>query len=91
MGWMRTLFLGDVGNHLDIADTRQDLDAVRRTLRGSAYHQKAIDAAQDSRLAAMQEEIEDLQLMVASLSRLLVSRSVLSENDVERVVTRLDA
>ena len=39
MGWMRTLFLGDVGNHLDIADTRQDLDAVRRTLRGSAYHQ----------------------------------------------------
>jgi len=90
MGWMRTLFLGDVGNHLDIADTKADLEAVRRSLRGSAYHQRATDAAQDERIASMQGEIEDLQLMVASLTRLLVSQRVLNEDDVQRLVTKLD-
>ena len=39
MGWGRTLFLGDIGNRLDIEDTERDIGSLKRehttTLVGS--------------------------------------------------------
>ena len=32
MGWGRTLFLGDIGNRLDIEDTERDIHGLRRQL-----------------------------------------------------------
>lgn len=91
MGWMRALFLGDIGNQLDIADNRRDMEHVRDSLRRSAHHQLSIDAEQSERIAELRAEVEDLQLAVASLARLLVKGGALSEADLEGIVNRLDS
>ena len=91
MGWMRTLFLGDIGNRLDIADTERDIDQIRGHLRSTVGYEQNVDAAQDERLAFLERENEQLELAVAALARRLVSKGVLAESDLEAIVNRLDA
>jgi hypothetical protein len=90
MGWMRTLFLGDIGNHLDIQDTRRDTDALREWLRSSAARQNAVDAEQSGQIASLRAEVEDLEMAVAALSRLLMSRGVVSESEIAAIVEKID-
>lgn len=78
MGWARTLLLGDVGNRLDIADCERDIQALHRSLMKNSRS----DRSRDERIQALEKEVEHLQLAVATLSRLLVARGVLSEEDL---------
>lgn len=86
MGWARTFLLGDIGNRLDIEDTERDIERLRNAARSQA----STDAAQDERIVALEERIESLQLVVGGLARLLVTRGVLEQNEVERVVEAVE-
>lgn len=90
MGWMRTLFLGDIGNHLDIEDNRRDTDMLRAWLQKSAHQQQAVDSEQSGKIASLQAEVEDLEMAVAALTRLLMSRGVVTEAEVAAIVERID-
>ncbi|MEL6712511.1 MAG: hypothetical protein AAFP86_01975 [Planctomycetota bacterium] len=83
---MRTLLLGDIGNRLDIEDTERDIERLRRESRSQAR----TDAAQDERIAALEAQIHSLHLVVGGLSRLLVTRGVLSRDEVERVAEAIE-
>jgi hypothetical protein len=82
MGWARTLFLGDIGNRLDIADTEEEIREIQSQLH-DAHH---VDRAQDVRLAALEQDNDELKLYLASLVRLLVSRNVLTKEELGHFV-----
>jgi len=86
MGWGRTLFLGDIGNRLDIADTERDVEGLRRRLRSK----ERSDQAQDKRLAELERENDQLKLYLASLIRLLVSKGTLSPDELAALVDGID-
>jgi hypothetical protein len=74
MGWGRMLLLGDLGQQLDIHDMRRNLD-----------DQRSVDMSQDEQIRALREGNQQLKLAVTALSRLLVSKGVLSSEDVAQI------
>ena len=87
MGWGRTLLLGDIGNRLDIADTERNLEDFRRELAGS--YQK--DLSQDETIRKLVRENAELKLYLAALMRLLIKKGAISKEELEAVVTAVDA
>lgn len=86
MGWMRTLFLGDIGNRLDIADTEQDVASIRRKLR----EKRRVDATQDEAIARLQKENEQLELCLGALIRALEKKKIVTIDEVSKLVDLLD-
>ncbi len=78
--------LGDIGNRLDIADTERDLHGLRSRLQAKDH----TDESQDKRLAALEQENDQLKLYVASLLRLLVGKGVVSEGELTAFVDLID-
>ena len=86
MGWLRTIFLGDIGNRLDIQDNENRLARMRGTLREKA----GTDRAQDQAIAALQERCEQLELTVGSLVKLLAVHKVVPEAELQTLVYALE-
>ena len=87
MGWGRTLFLGDIGNRLDIEDTERDIDALKRELGGS-YRK---DMSQDKKIEALARENAELKLYLASLARLLMTKDIITPDELRAMVKAIDA
>jgi hypothetical protein len=87
MGWGRTLFLGDIGNRLDIEDTERDIGSLKRRLRG-AYDK---DMSQDKKIDALISENAELKLYLASVVRVLVTKGMMSPEELAAVVEKVDA
>ena len=43
MGWGRTLFLGDIGNRMDIEDTERDIQQLKYKLDKEQYNNASKD------------------------------------------------
>ncbi len=86
MGWARTLLLGDIGNRLDIDDVEQDVESVKRHLTD----QRDIDMSQDAALSRLQKENDDLKLCITGLMRLLVSKNLVTTDELNRFVNLVD-
>lgn len=86
MGWGRTLFLGDIGNRLDIADTERDIDHLRSLLHDA----RRVDQDQDRQIAALQRENDELKLYLASLVRLLARKQVVTGAEISAFVDTID-
>ena len=81
MGWGRTLFLGDIGNRLDIADAERDIRSLKRELDAATRGRRT----QDELVTALSAENAELKLYLASIVRLLVQRGTLSREEIEEV------
>lgn len=81
MGWARTLFLGDIGNRLDIEDTERDIAALRNAIHAD----RSRDESQDQQIARLMRENEQLELCVAALVRALKSKGILSDEEVRNL------
>ena len=86
MGWGRTLFLGDIGNRLDIADTERDIKSLHRKLSTNSK----VDLEQSERIKELQIENDQMKLYLASLVRLLVSKRTISEGELSAFVDMID-
>jgi hypothetical protein len=86
MGWGRTLLLGDIGNRLDIADTEEDIDRLRREIDG-AYKK---DLSQDQRIDALQAENGELKLYLVAVLRLLTAKGAISTEELTAMVHAVD-
>lgn len=86
MGWGRTLLLGDIGNRLDIQDTERDIDSLKREIRGSFDK----DMSQDRKIDVLISENAELKLYLASVIRLMVSRGMMSHQELADMVEKLD-
>jgi len=87
MGWGRALFLGEIGNQLDIQDTGQSISRLRRKLVSN----DSKDRNQDKRLAQLEKENDELKLYLASLAQLLVRKGTLQASEIEDLVTHIDS
>ena len=87
MGWGRTLLLGDIGNRLDIEDTERDIGSLRRKILG-AFDQ---NMSQDKKIDALISENAELKLYLASVVRLLVTKGMISPEELAAVVEKVDA
>jgi len=82
MGWMRTVFLGDIGNRLDIEDNESRIRRLRSAQRRRDSEKRQKDASQDAAIEDLQSRVEDLTLAVGTLSRVLVARGVATEEEL---------
>jgi hypothetical protein len=87
MGWGRTLFLGDIGNRLDIEDTERDIGSLKRRIRGAIDK----DMSQDKKIDALISENAELKLYLASVVRVLVTKGMISPEELAAVVEKVDA
>ena len=87
MGWMRTFFLGDLGNRLDIADTEDSIERLRTYLREKAVRERA----RDDRIEDLERENDQLKLFLTSLTDRLIARGVVTREEVARFVEVIEA
>ena len=87
MGWGRTFLLGDVGNRLDISDCEADIRVLKESLMEIHHEGQNID----SELLTLQRENDPIKLYLASITRLLIHKGVLSKDEIEKMVNIIDA
>jgi len=86
MGWGRTLLLGDIGTQLNVNDVESDVAEVRRVLENQQADHQTLEAAVES----LQRENHELKMYLATLIRLLVTKNVLTQDELNRFVDLLD-
>lgn len=86
MGWGRTFFGGDIGNRREIVECEQDIRVLKESLM--QIHQEG--QSQDVELMAVQRENDQLKLYIAALIRLLISKGVLGEDEIRKMVEIID-
>jgi len=87
MGWARTLFLGDVGNRLDIQDCEEDI----KVLKTSLMEMQSDSQSQDQELLKLWREGDQLKLYLAAMIRLLTAKNVLTVEQLRKMVDIIDS
>lgn len=90
MGWGRTLFLGDIGNRLDIEDCENDIRRLKQNLQQTLNVKHSIDRSQDRDITELQKENDELKLYLAALIRLLIARNVITVEEITKLVQAVD-
>jgi len=87
MGWGRTLFLGDIGNRMDIEDTERDIRQLKHKIASEQYNK----ASQDQIIKRLVAENAQTKLYLASIVRLLLSKGSITKQELEVMVDAIDA
>jgi len=87
MGWGRTLFLGDIGNRLDIEDTENDIHQLKQRIAGAQNK----NVSQDRIMKELFTEHAQMKLYLASIVRLLLAKGSISKEELEVMVDAIDA
>ena len=83
MGWMRTLFQGDLGQNLEIEALRERLDQMRDERTPATWTQK-------KQIEALQEETQELKLRLGVLIKLLVAKNLLTAQEIASMIAALE-
>ena len=84
MGWLRTIFLGDIGNRLDLDDVEQSLARSRREQRDKHWELA-------KRFDQLERENDQLKLCIAALCRALASRGVVRLDELRSLMAQIDS
>ncbi len=87
MGWGRTLFLGDIGNRMDIEDTERDIQQLKHKLANAQYSKES----QDQMINQLIVENAQTKLYLASIVRLMLSKGSITKHELEAMVDAIDA
>lgn len=87
MGWGRYFLLGNLGQQLDLSEHEAEIQDLRDELANSSFSEET----SAKRLDWLRQENEELKLYLVSLMRLLISKGVLSREEIQRVVEAVDA
>lgn len=82
MGWGRYLMFGNFGQQLDLAEHEANIDDLRQKLTN-----QSVDTAQIQRLTS---EVNELKLYIATIFRVLVSRKIISQDDLRNLIHIVD-
>ncbi|MEC7582772.1 MAG: hypothetical protein VYE77_00510 [Planctomycetota bacterium] len=91
MGWLRTMFLGDVGNRLDIADNENRIAQMQEDQRRRNSARATKDQSQDEAIAALRGEVDQLEVALGTLATLLVSKGVVTEAEMGRFIDAIES
>ena len=87
MGWGRYLLLGDLGQQLDISDQKEELER----LRAEVQSRDASSPDASSAIQRLQQENDELRLYLAAVIRCLVSKQVITGDELKQIVNLVDA
>ena len=87
MGWGRYLLMGDLGQQLDLSDQRAEIDRLRSEIRQS----RSAEPDRSRQLEELQADNEELRLYLAAVVRILVSKGVVTVDEMKQVVDAIDA
>jgi hypothetical protein len=80
------MLLGNVGQQLDIGD----LENAIEQMRGDVAQKEQVDREQGSDIEKLKNENHELKLYLATLIRLLVSKGVLQQEEVDATVAAIE-
>lgn len=86
MGWGRMLLLGNLGQQLDIHDTQSALRNLDERLRAAGK----FDADTSRFLHEQNREFHELRLHYAALVELLLSKGVVTREELVQLVDKID-
>jgi len=86
MGWGRMMLLGNVGQQLDIGD----LEGTVEQMRSDIAQKEQVDYEQGQDIERLKNENHELKLYLATLIRLLVSKGVLKQEEVDATVSAIE-
>lgn len=87
MGWMRTILLGDIGNRLDIDDAEKSISQVASKQRRTESQLRA----KNVRIDRLTAELSQQKLAIQALTRFLVSKEMISEDELNAFIEKVDA
>ena len=87
MGWGRTLFLGDIGNRLDIEDTERDIQRLKHIVANA----QNVNMSQEQVIKELIIEHAQAKLYLASIVRLLLAKGTITQEELETMVDAIDA
>ena len=87
MGWMRTILLGDIGNRLDIEDAEKSIGKVASKQRRTESQLRA----KNVRIDRLTAELSQQKLAIQALTRFLVSKEMISEDELNAFIEKVDA
>jgi hypothetical protein len=77
-GWLQTLFLGDVGQQLQLHELQNDVAAIRRELDRPAWD--------EIRTREVAERVLELHLRVGVLVKLLIAKGVIQAEEYASII-----
>ena len=86
MDWMRTILLGDIGNRLDIEDAEKGIRALRLSLSKA----KRTTSSNEERIANLEEENEQLELLITMLLRRLQEKNLFNGDEIRSLTEIID-
>jgi hypothetical protein len=86
MGWGRMMLLGNVGQQLDI----QDVEGAVNQLQSALQETENLDRRQEESIDLLRNENRELKLYLATLVKLLVSKGVIQQAEVDAAVQAID-
>jgi len=86
MGWGRFFLLGNLGQQLDLSDHEAEIRRMKNELRRS----RGTSPDTNSRLQRLELDVDEMRLYLAALFRLLISKGILSKDEVSRYVETID-
>ncbi len=86
MGWGRTLLLGDIGTQLNV----QDVENAVEQMRDEVQRNENLDAEQQENIQRLIQENHELKLYLATLLKLLVSKGVLKQEEIQATVQAIE-
>jgi hypothetical protein len=87
MGWLKHILLGDLGQSMDIEDTR---DAVAGQAKLQQRQAVTLSGA-NREIARLKRQVEQLHLALTALSRHLIDKRIVSAADLAELAERIDA
>jgi len=89
MGWGRMFLLGEWGQQMDIRDQQEELRSLRRQVRRATS--KRGTAELKGRIAALEEDNDELRLHLAALVRYLGNNGTLQKDEFAALVDAVDS
>ena len=86
MGWGRMFLLGNIGQQMDLDDQQGELDRMKRQLDSSSA--RLTGSTQE--LQRLATENDELKLYVATIFRVLVSKKVVSQEELRDLIHAID-
>jgi hypothetical protein len=86
MGWGRMLFLGNIGQQLDLDDVGIEIQRIKETFAQVSE----VDHAQGNELQRLRRDNDELRLYVFTLMRLLVQKGVLTTQETASMAAAID-